>query len=67
MTAECWHWRQVKPASFINKLFQFFSLPAVFVKCSLYIILPLTQIAFTLNQSIVTAIRLPTVSIINPL
>jgi len=27
---------QVEPASFINKLFRFFSLPAVFVKCSLY-------------------------------
>ena len=27
---------QVKQASFINKLFRFFSLPAVFVKCSLY-------------------------------
>ena len=26
---------QVEPASFINKLFRFFSLPAVFVKCSL--------------------------------
>ena len=25
----------VEPASFINKLFRFFSLPAVFVKCSL--------------------------------
>ena len=38
MTAEYWRWAlapQVEPASFINKLFQFFSLPAVFVKCSL--------------------------------
>ena len=26
---------QVEPANFINKLFRFFSLPAVFVKCSL--------------------------------
>jgi len=26
---------QVEPASFINKLFRFFSLPAVFIKCSL--------------------------------
>ena len=27
---------QVEPASFISKLFRFFSLPAVFVKCSLW-------------------------------
>ena len=29
---------QVEPASFISKLFRFFSLPAVFVKCSLKLI-----------------------------
>ena len=35
MTAGCWRWCPDGPASFINKLFLFFSLPAVFVKCSL--------------------------------
>jgi len=29
---------QVEPASFISKLFRFFSLPAVFVKCSITVV-----------------------------